>query len=401
MHLVILAAGEWSRMKPLTDTTPKPLLKICWKTIIEHNIESIVPYFDTLYMVVKYKKEQFYEYFWESYLWKKIIYIDQITDKKGTWAAILSLKWHIQWEFVVISGDDLYSHDDIMNLSKQEWHWTLCKKVDTPENFGIFTCNSEWIPTWIIEKPTDATHGNLANIWNHKFDDTIFETLASLPLSPRWELEITDLIHLYIHSNKYSVVEAHGRWITMGYPWDLLKANEEIVGGYSETINKWAIIEPQVTINWNIYIEKGAILKSWTYIEWNAYIGKDAVVGPNAYIRWSTSIGNKSKVWAFVEIKNSYIWDNTHIPHLSYFWDSVIGNNTNIWWGTKVANLRHDGKNIRAWSKNQFIDTGRRKLWAIIWDNVHLWIGTLIYPGRTIQSSWTTLPWEIVNVVSN
>jgi hypothetical protein len=57
-----------------------------------------------------------------------------------------------------------------------------------------------------------------------------------------------------------------------------------------------------------------------------------------------------------------------------------------------VANLRHDGVNIRAMAKDTLVDTGRRKLGAIIGDNAHLGIGTIIYPGRTIPTNGTTLP---------
>ncbi len=42
MHLVIMAAGEGSRMRPFTDTTPKPLIQICGKTIIDHKIDPII-----------------------------------------------------------------------------------------------------------------------------------------------------------------------------------------------------------------------------------------------------------------------------------------------------------------------------------------------------------------------
>lgn len=83
MNLVIMAAGEGSRMQPLTGTTPKPLLKICGKTIIEHNIDSIIKYFDAIYIVVKYKKEVFPVYFGDEYKGKPVYYIEQ-SEQKGT-----------------------------------------------------------------------------------------------------------------------------------------------------------------------------------------------------------------------------------------------------------------------------------------------------------------------------
>lgn len=391
-----MAAWEWSRMRPLTDNTPKPLLKICGKTLIEHNIEPIIHLFDEIFFVVQYKEEQFPLHFGDTYHEKPVHYITQISEKSGTWAAILSLKWKIQWEFVVLSGDDLYDADDIKKLVHQPGYATLCKQVENPENFWIFTCDTNWRATGIVEKPTDLSIGNLANIGNHKFDDKIFWELATLPLSPRGELEITDLIDLYIQRWIYSVVEATGRWISIGYPWDLLRANDTIIGNYTETVDNWAVIESNVSINWNIYLEEGATLKSGTYIEGNVYIGKNCIIWPNAYIRWNTSIWSQSKVWSFVELKNSYVGSCTHIPHLSYIGDSVIWDNSNLWGGTKVANLRHDGGNIRAKIKEKLIDTWRHKLGGIIGDNVHTGINTLIYPGRIISTNGTTLPWEIV-----
>lgn len=395
MNLVIMAAGEWSRLRPFTDTVPKPLTQICGKSIIEHNIESIVGWFDEIFIIVKYKKESFQSYFGDSYHGKKIHYIEQ-WELAWTGAAILALDGKISWDFVVLSGDDLYDANDILSLMKHPWYATLCKQVDNPELFGIFTCDNTGKAIGIIEKPTDPAYWNLANIGNHKFDDKIFDILKNIPLSIRGELEITDLINIYIKEEKYSVVEAHWRWISIGYPWDLLKVNDSIIGSYHSTIDNWAIIEPNVSIKWNIFIEEWVILKSGTYIEWNVYIGKNSIIGPNAYIRWNTSIGEKSKVGSFVELKNSYIGNNTHIPHLSYIGDSIIGNNTNLWGGTKVANLRHDGSNIRVMVKDKLIDTGRHKLGAIIWDDVHTGINTLIYPGRVIWTKHTTTPGEIV-----
>lgn len=97
-----------------------------------------------------------------------------------------------------------------------------------------------------------------------------------------------------------------------------------------------------------------------------------------------------------MEVKNSYVGNFSAIPHLSCIGDSIIGNHVNIGGGSKVANLRHDGKNIRVKIKDTLVDSGRHKLGAIIGDNVHLGINTLIYPGRIIPTDSTTIPGGIV-----
>jgi NDP-sugar pyrophosphorylase family protein len=63
MKAVILAAGEGSRLRPFTNTIPKPLIKIYNKPIIEHNLENIYKYVREIEIIVKYKAELIEEYF--------------------------------------------------------------------------------------------------------------------------------------------------------------------------------------------------------------------------------------------------------------------------------------------------------------------------------------------------
>ena len=76
--------------------------------------------------------------------------------------------------------------------------------------------------------------------------------------------------------------------------------------------------------------------------------------------------------------------------------DSVVGEGANLGCGTTTANFRHDGKNHRSLSKGELVDTGRRKLGAIIADDVHTGINTSIYPGRKLWPHTSTLPGAIV-----
>ncbi len=390
MKAIILAAWEGSRLKPFTNTTPKPLIKIVWKSIIEHNLESIYKYVNEIIIIVKHLKEEFYKELWDNFLWTNIKYIEQ-SEEKWTAAAI---KWiNIEDDFILLNWDSIFNKIDLEKIINLKWYWALVKQVEQPEKYGIFK-QENWYATEIIEKPINFIW-NLANLWVYKFSKEIFKLVNNIQLSSRLEYEITDAINLFIKNNKFKLIKLEKEFIDIWYPWDILTANKYFLENLKESKINWQI-ENNVTIKWNIILESGAILKSGTYIEWNCYIWKNTSLWPNIFIRWNTSIWNNCKLWANNEIKNSNIWNNTNVAHLSYIWDSIIWNNVNIGWWFITANLRHDNKNIQVPIKWILTDTWLRKLWIIIWDNVKTWIKVYSMPWRIIENNLMVLPWEII-----
>ena len=182
----------------------------------------------------------------------------------------------------------------------------------------------------------------------------------------------------------------------IAYGWDLLRANVEAM-----TARKSYAMESgahaSLYVDGRLQVGKGTKILPGVVIEGDVIIGDNCKVGPNCYIRGSTAIGDKCHVGQAVEIKNSILLPGTNVGHLSYLGDSILGEKVNLGAGTITSNLRHDGGSHRSPVEGRMVDTGRRKLGAIIGDGVHTGIHTSIYPGRKLWPKVSTLPGAIVD----
>lgn len=178
------------------------------------------------------------------------------------------------------------------------------------------------------------------------------------------------------------------------YPWEFLEIQENALRAMkSEILGE---CHPAAVIDGILQLGKGSRILPGVYIEGNVVIGENCKIGPNCYIRGTTSIGDHCHIGQSVEIKNSILFRHTNVGHLSYVGDSILGEKVNLGAGTLISNFRHDGKNHRSRINDDLVDTGRRKLGAMMGNGVHTGIGTLIYPGRKIAAGLTTRPGEIV-----
>jgi NDP-sugar pyrophosphorylase family protein len=182
-------------------------------------------------------------------------------------------------------------------------------------------------------------------------------------------------------------------WTDLSYPWDLLSANKSLLAGLEPS--KQGEVEANVTINGTVAIGQKTIIRSGAYINGPVIIGEGCEIGPNCFIRPATSIGDFCHIGAAVEVKNSIIMKGTKIPHHNYVGDSVIGEQCNLGAGTKIANLRLDKKNIGI----SGVDTGRRKLGAIIGDHVETGINASINVGCVIGNNTFIGPGAVVSGV--
>ncbi|MCG7851426.1 MAG: NTP transferase domain-containing protein, partial [Methanosarcinaceae archaeon] len=357
MKAVILAAGEGTRMRPLTSARPKVMLPIANKPILEHILDSAVEAgIREFVFITGYFEDSIKEYFGDGSGWGvKITYVHQ-SEQLGTAHAIGCARNHVVGRFIILNGDVLISSCYLKTFTERSEDAVITvKEVDNPSEFGVIETEGEKVLR-IIEKP-DVPPTNLANAGIYLFNESIFGFIERTTLSVRNEYEITDSLQMMIESGAdvgYEILEHE--WIDVGRPWDLLDANSMLLSSVKGDCE--AVVEPNATLVGEVVAGEGTLIRNGAYIMGPVVIGRNCDIGPNCFIRPSTSIGNGVRIGNAVEVKNSIVMDGTHIGHLSYVGDSVIGQGCNFGAGTKVANLRHDGKNIKVMVKGKRIDSG-------------------------------------------
>ena len=394
LKAIILSAGEGSRMRPLTLTKPKTMLPVAGKPIIQYNIESLRDNGITdILLIVRYKEEIVRNYFGDGSDFGVNISYKTQKDFLGTANAISYGEDFIDDSIIVLNGDIILDDEIIHEIIKKYYYLSpdtlmLLTEVEDPSAFGVVEIENGNIKN-IVEKPKrEEAPSNLVNAGFYIFNKDIFDKIRETEISERGEYEITDSVSLQIEDNKTVIGHKTSKdWIDVGRPWELIEVNEELIGKLKTEIK--GTVEAGAVIHGEVFLDEGSVIKAGVYIEGNVYIGKNCDIGPNSYIRGNTYFGDNVHVGNAVEIKNSIIMENTNVSHLSYVGDSVIGSNCNIAAGTNIANLRFDNATIKTKIKNQKIDSGRRKLGAIIGDSVKTGINSSFSPGVKVGHNST------------
>lgn len=219
---VLMAGGKGERLRPLTETTPKPLLKVGDKCIIDHNIDRLINYgIKHISVTVNYLKEQLEEHFTES---RGDVKVQTIREPKflGTIGSVRFVSEFYN-DTILVMNSDLFTNinyeDFYLHFKEHDAEMSVAAvpyTVSVP--YGIFDLEGRNI-NGLIEKPTYNFYAN-AGIYLVKRraldeipDDTFFNA--------------TDLIEKLIGEGKKVIrFPLNGTWIDIGNPQEYQKANE-------------------------------------------------------------------------------------------------------------------------------------------------------------------------------
>ncbi|MBM4072887.1 MAG: nucleotidyltransferase family protein [Planctomycetes bacterium] len=230
MDAVILAAGLGTRLRPHTLHTPKPMLPVQGRPILDWMLAALPSDIDRLLVVVHHLAGQV-----EDYLRSQTRFKDWLTvfqdQPRGTGDALRRCREHIRSDrMLVINGDDLYGAADLAALAHCP-AGLLVHPVDEPRRYGIAFLRADGTLEKLVEKP-DLDGRRLANTGAYLFPASVFD--IELSLSPRGEYEITDYVSTLAARQPVTVVEAQ-YWLPIGTEEAWNAAQREDLQGKLET----------------------------------------------------------------------------------------------------------------------------------------------------------------------
>lgn len=171
------------------------------------------------------------------------------------------------------------------------------------------------------------------------------------------------------------------------HPWEVLSTLHTIIERLvQDGIQGYHLFSEGVLIGDNVRIADTA------RIEGPTIISDGCELRHGTYIRGSVILGKGCVIGNSTEIKNSILMDGAQAPHYNYVGDSILGKGAHLGAGAICSNLRSDKKHVVIKVNDFSLDTGLRKLGAILGDGVEVGCGAVLCPGTVIGKNTTVYP---------
>jgi NDP-sugar pyrophosphorylase family protein len=179
------------------------------------------------------------------------------------------------------------------------------------------------------------------------------------------------------------------------YPWDALDGIKALILKIGAELDESEYYSPKE----GVWIAKDAVIFESAYIGAPCIIGHKTEVRHCAFIRSSALIGDGCVIGNSTELKNVIIFDNVQVPHYNYVGDSILGYKSHMGAGSITSNVKSDKKNIVIRDGESRIETGRKKIGAILGDFVEVGCGSVLNPGTVIGPHTNIYPLSSVRGV--
>jgi UDP-N-acetylglucosamine diphosphorylase/glucosamine-1-phosphate N-acetyltransferase len=362
MKAVILAAGEGTRLEPLTAARPKPMLPVANKPLLEHVLEAaIAAGFDDFVLVVGYNRERIQNHFGNGDDWE--VDIEYVVQEKqlGTGHAVLQAEETVDEEFLVLNGDLIMDRASIERLveRRRESGETVMgvTKSSDPSAYGVVEVNGKTV-TDVVEKPPQYTQPSKhVNAGAYAFDRTIFDAIRATESAG--EMAITDTLGRIADGDGVAAVRFRDWWLDVSHLWDLLAVNAQLLDRSGRTD------------------EQSASVHETAVVAGNAVVGTDTTIRSNTSVLPGVSLGANVEVGANAVVANAVVFPDATIEPGAVVKDCIVGENATVGANSTVA-----GGDADIVVNDEYFAGVR--LGGVVGDNTELGGGVTVDPGTVV-----------------
>jgi bifunctional UDP-N-acetylglucosamine pyrophosphorylase/glucosamine-1-phosphate N-acetyltransferase len=378
---VILAAGEGTRLRPLTYRRPKVLIPIANLPFLGHQLHLLEQVgIDKVVLIAGYMRDRIVDWLaeWEGSLEVQIVVQE---EARGTGDAIGKARDSVSGPFLVMNGDVLIDRESLAAMVGSGRVSVSAKRVDNPQDYGVFELHGGSVKR--VAEKAHRPPSDLANVGVYLFEPDVFDRIDATPPNPtRREVEITDTLQAMVDSGRQLGCREVDEWHELGKPWDIVKLNEILIPRTPADVARDADlggdVDPGVAIGRGTVVEKGSRVLGPSVIGSDCWIGRGSVIGPFC------SIGDRTSLRACM-VEGSVLMKDCQVGEGSAISCSTLGDGVMVKDRVTFLADSGDSSTIKFKIKDRIYDSERVRMGPIVGDGSRIGEGVVLRPATMLD----------------
>ncbi len=356
MKAIILAAGRGVRLQPLTDFTPKSMLPVCNRPLLDHIMDLLREHgVDDFAVVVGHGEEIVRDHLKDDATFFR--------DEKisGTASALYAARDFIDEDFLLVYGD-LFVDASLEDIVRTENSMAVYRVRDVSRYGKVIV--RDGVLAGIMEK--SGSGEGLINAGIYHLGPEILDFIERTDMSERGEYELTDSIMMLSERKEVKVIEIKGYWNDIGYPWDYLDVNMYLLKKHGMIVGENVEVWCTSVVRKPVALGDGCVLRGCVVEA--SVIGRGCVIGE------------------FSSIRGSVLMDNIQILPNCTISNSIISDNCYIGSGSVLKSVPLNGSTVKMRIKGRIVDSGRKSMGPLLGSGARIGARSVIMPGVKISS---------------